>query len=43
MLSELLRQRPTRLILVSHDAEDVEALATRTIRLVGTPAQIAAN
>ncbi len=40
MLSELLRDRPTRLILVSHDAADVQALATRTIRLHGSPAEI---
>lgn len=40
MLSDLLRTRPTRLILVSHDAADVEALATRTIRLAGSPAEI---
>lgn len=40
MLSDLLRTRPTRLILVSHDAADVEALATRTISLAGSPAEI---
>lgn len=42
MLSDLLRDRPTRLILVSHDAADVEALTTRTIRLAGSPAEISA-
>jgi NitT/TauT family transport system ATP-binding protein len=40
LLRGLLAERPTRLILVTHDPRDAEALATRRIHLDGTPARI---
>jgi len=42
MLADLLRACPTRLILVTHDAQDAKTLADRTIRLAGTPATVCA-
>lgn len=43
MLSALLRARPTRLILVTHDAADAQSLTTRIIRLGGAPAEIVSD
>lgn len=40
MLADLLRIRPARLILVTHDETDARMLADRTIRLAGSPAVI---
>ncbi len=40
MLADLLRARPTRLILVTHDERDAASLACRTVRLSGNPAVI---
>lgn len=41
LLNDLLRQRPARVILVSHDMSEVEHLASRVIRFGGRPATIA--
>ena len=40
LLRGLLGERPTRLILVTHDPRDAEALATRRIHLDGAPARV---
>ena len=40
LLRGLLSERPTRLILVTHDPRDAEALATRRIHLDGAPARV---
>ena len=40
LLTELLAQTPTRLILVSHDIAEAVHLADRVIRLAGSPAVI---
>jgi len=40
LLSELLAEQPTRLILVTHDATEATTLADRVVRLGGSPAVI---
>jgi ABC-type nitrate/sulfonate/bicarbonate transport system ATPase subunit len=41
LLGDLLKARPTRLILVTHDAAEALQLADRIIKLEGSPAVIA--
>lgn len=43
LLRQLLTQRPTRLILVTHEPRDAEALTERRVHLSGSPAAIVPN